>query len=103
MSIFAQPRLKQVTRILTFVLAIVSVVFLAQLVPHAHANGQDEAACRLCQVVHLGVAIGIVALALAAVLVCVGSVPAPAIAGYSRIFTAHSPSRAPPAFLLLIA
>ncbi len=40
---------------LAFALALLSLLFLVQLVPHAHANNHEVAACRICQVGHLGV------------------------------------------------
>ncbi len=100
MSLVAQPKLHRVTRILALVLALASVVFLAQLIPHSHANGQDEAACRLCQVIHLGVALAVAAVSIATPLVWFGPVHAPALIGHSRIFSAHSSSRAPPTLSL---
>ena len=34
-------------------LAVLTVVFSVQIIAHSHANGQNEAACQLCQVAHI--------------------------------------------------
>jgi hypothetical protein len=74
---------------------------LLQVVAHAHANGQDEAACRLCQVAHLGVTPAVSALALSVPFVEFGSVPSFAGAAASESCSWHSSSRGPPSFFAL--
>jgi hypothetical protein len=81
---------------LAFSLALLSLVFLIQVVPHAHAKHQDEAACRICQVGHLGVTPAVSATTLSVPFVSFGQVAPAAILISSQNFTSHSPSRAPP-------
>ena len=85
---------------LAFSLALLSVLFLIQIVPHAHAKHQDEAACRICQVGHLGVTPAVSAITLSVPFVSFGQIAPSAILISSQNFTSHSPSRAPPADLL---
>jgi hypothetical protein len=80
-------------------LALVSLFFLLQIVPHTHASGQDDPACRLCQVAHLGIAV-VVAVALRnLILVYFGEVATPARLYIGEAFSAQSPSRAPPVLI----
>jgi hypothetical protein len=81
---------------LAFSLALLSVLFLIQIVPHAHAKHQDEAACRICQVGHLGVTPAVSAISLSVPFVNFGQVAPIAILISSQNFITHSPSRAPP-------
>ena len=91
------PSWSRVTKTsLALALAVLSLVFLLQVTPHGHANGQDEAACRLCQVAHLGVAPAVTAVTLTLPLVPVGQVAPSAPLAETEFFFAHSSSRAPP-------
>jgi hypothetical protein len=92
----ANPSWSQISKPLALVLALLSFLFLLQVTPHGHANGQDEAACRLCQVAHLGVAAAVTAVCLNIPLVPVGQVTPSAPLAKAEIFFAHSSSRAPP-------
>jgi len=78
-------------------LALVSLFFLLEVAPHAHANGQEDRACGLCQVAHVGMALGVTVTLLSLVLLYFGEI----VVRYCRILTEspflQSPSRAPPA------
>jgi len=78
-------------------LALLSFFFLLQVAPHSHADGHDEAACRICQVAHIGVAPTVSAVPLNPVLLFFGEVVTPLCLHYTDSFSADSPSRAPPA------
>jgi len=84
------------TKPVAFALALISLVFLLQVTPHGHANGHDEAACRLCQVAHLGVTPAVSAATLTLPLVPVGHVAATAPVAEAELYFARSSSRAPP-------
>jgi len=77
-------------------LACFLFVFLLQVIPHQHANGQDEAACRLCQVAHLGVATAVAVVSPNVPLALLGTVAVLTVAADTQVLFAHSPSRAPP-------
>jgi len=80
-------------------LALVSLFFLLQVVPHSHAGGHDEPNCRLCQAAHLGIAPSISVSLLSLVLLLFGEILAPLCPHFIESFSAHSPSRAPPALI----
>ena len=82
-----------------FSLALVSLFFLLQVVPHSHAGGHDEPNCRLCQVAHLGIAPSITVTLLSLVLLYFGEVLAPLSSHITESFSAQSPSRAPPSLI----
>ena len=82
-----------------FSLALVSLFFLLQVVPHSHAGGHDEPNCRLCQVAHLGIAPSITVTLLSLVLLYFGEVLAPLSLRVTESFSAQSPSRAPPSLI----
>jgi hypothetical protein len=87
-------------RIITSVslaLALVSLFFLLQVAPHEHAAGQDDPACRVCQVAHIGIAPAITAVLLSLTLLYFGETPALVSLHFSESFFAPSRSRAPPA------
>jgi len=42
------------TRVLTLILSVLLVVFLAQITAHIHEKGQNETTCQVCQAAHLG-------------------------------------------------
>jgi len=78
-------------------LALLSFFFLLQVAPHSHADGHDDAACRICQIAHIGVAPGVSAVLLNPVLLYFGEILAPrGLCLIDSSFT-DSPSRAPPA------
>jgi len=78
-------------------LALLSFFFLLQVAPHSHADGHDEAACRICQIAHIGVAPAVSAVLLNPVLLYLGEILAPRSVHFTDSFSADSPSRAPPA------
>jgi len=84
-------------RSIAIALALLSLVFLLQVTPHEHANGQDEAACRLCQVAHVSVIPAISGIVFSTPLVPMGEVPAPAALSATETFFSHADPRAPPA------
>jgi hypothetical protein len=77
---------------------LVSLFFLLQ-VAHLHANGQDDAACGLCQVAHIGIVPAISGVLLSLVVLYFGEIPAPVCLYFTEPFSAQSPSRAPPALI----
>jgi len=77
-------------------LALVSLFFLLEVVPHAHANGQDDPACGLCQVAHMGIAPVVAMALLSLVLLVFGEISTPLSLSSTDPFFAQSPSRAPP-------
>lgn len=79
--------------------ALVSLFFLLQVAPHSHANGQDDPACRLCQVAHIGVAPAVCAALPLLILLYFGEILAPVRVHFTEPFFAQSPSRAPPVVL----
>jgi len=93
------PFLRRLAKPLAIALGLLSFLFLLQVTTHSHASGQDEPACRLCQVAHLGVAPAVTALLLSVPFVSFGRVQARTAHATLETFSAHSPSRAPPACL----
>jgi len=88
------------TRVLTFTLAVLFVVFLTQTATHTHQNGQHETTCQVCHAAHLGSILPSGTLSLSATPQSVGYVE-PFVAAYHEEFFFHdSPSRAPPSFPL---
>jgi hypothetical protein len=81
-------------------LALLTLLLLVQGVPHAHANHHDEAACRICQVGHLGVTPAVSAISISVPFVTFGQVALLAILPTSQLFSSYSPSRAPPSLFL---
>lgn len=97
MPALAHPFLRRLAKPLAIALGLLSLLFLLQVTTHEHANGQDESACRLCQMAHLGVAPAVSVQPLSVPLVSCGLVTATVSLHISESFSAHSPSRAPPA------
>jgi hypothetical protein len=98
---FAHKSMRRIARPLAFALALLSLVFLLQVTSHGHANGQDEAACRLCQAAHISVTPAISGIVLSVPLVPVGEIAAECVHPSTEIFYSHSDPRAPPAEVLL--
>lgn len=101
MQWLAHKSMRRVARPLAFALALLSLVFLLQVTPHGHSNGQDEAACRLCQAAHVSARPAISGIVLSVPLVPVGEVAATSVRPSLEIFFWHSDPRAPPAEVLL--
>ena len=96
MLFVSHPFLRRSAKPLAIALGLLSFLFLLQVSTHSHAGGQDESACRLCQVAHLGVAPALSALVLSVPLVSFGQVATTATFTVSEVFFEQSPSRAPP-------
>jgi hypothetical protein len=77
-------------------LALLSLFFLVGVIPHTHANNQDEAACTICQVGHVGVTPAVSAVTLNVPLVKFGEIIPDEILISALTSSTHSPSRAPP-------
>jgi hypothetical protein len=80
-------------------LALLSFFFLLQVAPHSHADGHDEAACRICQIAHIGVAPAVSAILLNPILLYFGEIFAPRGLYLADSFSADSPARAPPSLI----
>ena len=96
MLVDEHPIFRRLARPVALTLALLSLAFLLQVTPHSHANGQDESACRLCQVAHLGVtpAVAVVSFSIPIVSFCEAAIcPEASFAGLP---SGHSSSRAPP-------
>ena len=91
------PKSERLARSLTFALALISLVFLLQIAPHGHSNGQEEAACRLCQAAHVSATPAVSGVVVTVPLVPVGEVATPSIGSTTESFLRHSDPRAPPA------
>lgn len=96
MSSPANPLSSRFAKPAALVLVCFLFVFLLQIVPHGHQNGQDEATCRICQVAHLGVALAVAVVSLNVPLATLGTVAALTVAVSRSLFFTHSLSRAPP-------
>jgi hypothetical protein len=94
-----EPR-RRLARSLALALALLSLVFLLQVTPHGHANGHDEAACRLCQAAHLGVVPTVSSITASVPLVPVSEVATLSLGIVSESFLSHSDPRAPPLAVL---
>ena len=91
-----QERRRRLDECLALALALLSLVFLLQVTAHSHANGHDEAACRLCQVAHLGVIPTVSGIASSIPLAPVSAVATFTLGIVSESFLSHSDPRAPP-------
>jgi hypothetical protein len=101
MSSAAHPFLRRLARPLALALGLLSLLFLLQVTVHSHANGQDEPACRLCQVAHVGVTSAVSAITFSVPFVSFGSVSVGATRFVSEPLSDDAPSRAPPVSIAL--
>lgn len=83
-------------RVLALGLSVLVLLFVFQSAYHTHQNGQDEAACRACQVAHTKIHPTIVAATLPTPLQAVGKVEGLIFVLGDAPFSIDSPSRAPP-------
>jgi len=83
-------------RALALATAILFVLFAAQALTHSHADGQNEAACQLCQAAHLGSAPTAGIASLVNPLLATGYVQPFVVTIHQELFFHDSPSRAPP-------
>ena len=95
------PSRGRLARSLVIALALASLVFLLQISTHTHTNGQEEAACLLCQAAHIGATPAVSTVALSVPFVPVGQVSAPSVSSVLDSFFHHSDPRAPPASIQL--
>lgn len=86
----------RIGRPLALALALLSLLFLLQVTPHTHTNGQDEAACGLCQAAHVGATPAVSGIVLSVPLVAVGMISAPIVLAANENFFSHSDPRGPP-------
>jgi hypothetical protein len=84
-------------RVLAFALAVFSVLFVAQVLSHTHAKGQNEATCQVCQAAQLGSAPTAQVSSLVGPLLATGYVQPFVVTIHQEFFFHDSPSRAPPA------
>jgi hypothetical protein len=90
------PFLRRLAKPLAIALGVLSLLFLLQVSTHSHAKGQDESACRLCQMAHSVMTPAVSALQLSVPLVSCGQVTAIVTVHVSESCSEQSPSRAPP-------
>jgi hypothetical protein len=94
-----KPSGRRLARAVVLALALASLIFLLQVTAHEHTNGQDEAACLLCQAAHISVTPAVSAIELSVPFVPVGHVASPSIGSTLDSFFHHSDPRAPPSAL----
>ena len=82
-------------------LAVVALIFLVQAVSHSHPDGQEQAACQLCQIAHTGIVATAAVCVPFAALVPTGPVEQPTLFLHEEDFSFGSPARAPPTEALL--
>jgi hypothetical protein len=87
---------RDLVRLLALALSGVFVVFCVQALGHSHTNGQDEAACQLCQAAHIGPAQASVTPSLLAPFLTTGYAQPFVVTVHQELFSHDSPSRAPP-------
>lgn len=100
MQITVHPYMRRLSKPLACALALFALAYLLQVVPHSHANHHDEAACRLCQVAHLGVTPAVSVPFFSVPFISFGVIATFTAAALPEFFFEHSPSRAPPSFAL---
>lgn len=77
-------------------LALTAFIFVVQAVSHIHPDGQEQAACQLCQITHTGIVATANAPVPTAALVSTGPVVQPALTVHEEDFSFGFPARAPP-------
>ena len=100
MQVVVHPYMRRLSKPLACALALFALSFLLQVVPHNHASSHDEAACRLCQVAHLGMTPAVSPPSFSVPLVLVGLTTSFVAVASLEFCFAHSSSRAPPSFAL---
>ena len=83
-------------RVFALALAVVSILFAAQLVSHSHAKGQNEATCQICQTAQIGSSPIVGTEALVDPFFAIGYVQPFVATIHQQFFFHDSPSRAPP-------
>jgi hypothetical protein len=90
------PIFRRLARPVALTLALLSLAFLLQVIPHSHANGQDEATCSLCQVAHLGVATAVAVISFSIPFVSLGQIAITSEVSLTEHPSGSSSPRAPP-------
>jgi hypothetical protein len=88
---------RNLVRALAVALALVALIFSVQTFSHTHPDGQEQAACQLCQIAHVGILTSFSAPVAVAPLAPTGQIQQPILVIHEEQFSFASPSRAPPA------
>jgi hypothetical protein len=88
-------------RVMAVALALTALIFVVQTVSHIHPDGQEQAACQLCQIAHTGIVATAMVSVPFATLVPTGPVEQPTLLLHEEDFSFGSPARAPPTEVLL--
>jgi hypothetical protein len=83
-------------RVMAVALALTALMFIVQAVSHIHPDGQEQAACQLCQITHTGIVASANAPMPIAPLVSTGPVVHPTLTVLEEDFSFGFPARAPP-------
>jgi hypothetical protein len=83
-------------RLLALTLSVFTVFFVALSTCHFHSNGQDDAACRLCQAAHAGISTPQAAQEAPVPLVERTDLPRHVLFVHSELFLPSASPRAPP-------
>lgn len=83
-------------RMFALTVAVLFVAFCTQALSHSHTNGQDEAACQICQAAHIGPVPASVIPSLLTPFLTAGYVQPFVATFHQELFFHDSPSRAPP-------
>jgi hypothetical protein len=86
------------SRALAFALALVFVLFFAEVAVHTHQNGQDDATCQVCQGAHVAPA-PVAYVLVSSPLIAFEYVRPVITAFHQELFSEDCPSRAPPSLL----
>jgi hypothetical protein len=90
------PLKQSLVRTVGVTLAIVALIFLVETVSHSHPDGQEQAACQLCQIAHTGIVATATVCVPFAALVPTGPVEQPSLFLHDEDFSFGFPARAPP-------
>jgi uncharacterized membrane protein affecting hemolysin expression len=83
-------------RAMAVALALTALIFVVQTVSHVHPDGQEQAACQLCQIAHTGIVVTANVSAPITPLVPTGPVEQPILVIHQEDFSFGFPARAPP-------
>lgn len=87
---------RRLAKALAIALTLICLIFLLHVAPHGHANSQDEAACLLCQAVHVSATPAPSSIVPCVPLVPIGEVVPAIIPLTIESFIRHSDPRGPP-------
>jgi hypothetical protein len=91
------PSRRRLARVVILALALASLVFLLGVTAHQHTNGQEEAACLLCQAAHISVTPTVSGIELSVPFIPIDDVAPTSVGSARDSFYHHSNPRAPPA------